>query len=159
MKKFILTIAIIVVATVTMNAQNSYERIYNRFSSAQGAENVKVSPLLMGISRMIIDEEEEDAQILKGIKSILVMDLSDCSEEVRKEFCEAASDIDITDMELLLEMSDNSDLLKIFVKRSGETISQFLMINTGIDDPCMVSMACKVNMKDVAKLASVAQNK
>lgn len=157
MKQFILSMVIAVVASVTMSAQNSYNSLYDRFSSADGVTKVNVGPLLMGLCNLCMDEDDDEArQLVKGISSVSVMDLSDCSEEVRKDFREAADKINSKDMELLMEVSDESDILKIFVKKSGDHLSRFLLVNIG-DDPCMVNISGKISMKDIDKL--IEQNR
>ena len=151
MKRFslILLTAMLLFLPLASVAKNpSVKDLYKEFSSAPKAETVSVSPLLMKLAHMCIGNDS-DAKIVRKIKSVKLLDLEECSREVRKRFADRAGSVQIKDMDELVSVSDDGDKLKVFAKIKSEKITKMLVLCYGKEDCCLIEINGKFDMGDI----------
>lgn len=166
MKRLILAVLLMAAAITGANARNSAKEIYNRFSKCRGADATTVSPLLCKFAAMAAKHDEDYAEsdadekiavdMLAGVKSLHVLDLSDCSEGDKAEFARCIAGIDTKGYELLLEAEDDGDNIKIYIKTNGDYIEGFLLCD--LSDPSLVSITGRFKNSDIESLVACAES-
>ncbi len=151
MKKFILTLLLTLCAFALVQAQNSYEEIYKRFSHKANVERVDVGSFLMKLATALSDDEE--TRFMKDIRSISVLSLESCDEQVKEAFRKAVGKSPETGLVLLTEVSDESENLRVLAKMNKKHISQLVIVSTG-NEPCLITIRGKIELNDVRKLVS-----
>ena len=151
MKKFFLTLIMTLCAFALVQAQNSYEEIYTRLSREANAERVDVGNFLMKLAVALSDDEE--TRFMKDIRSISVLSLESCNEQVKDAFRTAVGKSPETGLKLLTEVSDESKNLRVLAKMNKKYISQLVIVSTG-DEPCLITIRGKIELTDVRKLVS-----
>ena len=75
MKKFVFTLLLVFVCH--LGYAQSINGLFNEFGSEKNADCVKVSSFMMSLGKMFAGHDE-DAEIIRKIKSIKVLDLESC---------------------------------------------------------------------------------
>lgn len=149
MKKLIVLISIIAVTFTTSNlyAEN-IENIFADIAKEKKAENVKVGGLLMSFAKMFADNDkgDEGARIMKCINSIQVIDL-DCKDlSKRAHYMSRMNRLnDEKGFETLVRVKDKEDNVRIMLKRKGDNIKGFYIIN--VDDSSISGVKILGNFK------------
>ena len=105
MKKIILAF-IVVMACQTGVAQN-VDALYNYFKDEKGVESVSVSPLLMKFARLFMDEDDKSNPLIKGVNSVKVLDLEECSEKVKERFTKEVAKLNLNGYETWLQAKED----------------------------------------------------
>ncbi|MCI1786428.1 MAG: DUF4252 domain-containing protein [Bacteroidales bacterium] len=160
MKKIISIAVIALISSVCLFAQPSLCGIYTRYAYEPGVESVHIGGLLMKIGKSIAksDCDKNGRIILSSIKSLYVLDLSECREEVRNSFRKDIRGMRFRNAELLLQASDGSDDVKIYMDKRKGYITGLYILNGG-EDPCLVYVKGKISNHDMRKLISEYGNK
>ncbi|MCI2082166.1 MAG: DUF4252 domain-containing protein [Bacteroidales bacterium] len=165
MKRFIL-VALLCIATATGTyAQRNISGIYGRFVHAKGAESVNVKGFLCrwasGIAMRDADcdmkdkEDKAAMRMMRNVNNIYVLDVSECTDNIKDEFRNCISRLDDAGYELLMEATDGDDQVKIYVKMHDEDIREFLLYSIG-DDPCLVNISGRFRNADIQDLVACA---
>lgn len=83
MKKFVFTLLLVFVCH--LGYAQSINGLFNEFGSEKNADCVKVSSFMMSLGKMFAGHDE-DAEIIRKIKSIKVLDLESCTASVKERF-------------------------------------------------------------------------
>lgn len=151
MKKF-LFIAVLTALSISVTAKDDYGILFSKYAKEGNSESIRLGPLMMSFARMAADDNE-DTQFLSHIKSIQILSLDECSENVKANFRRDVEKISTDGGELLMEIEDGEDQLQIFAHKNGDTITSFVMINVG-DDPCLLKMTGSIQESEISKLVS-----
>ena len=114
MKKIILVLTVIM-ACQTGVAQN-VDALYNYFKDEKGVESVSVSPLLMKFARLFMDEDDKSNPLIKGVNSVKVLDLEECSEKVKERFTKEVAKLNLNGYETWLQAKEDGENVKIIAK-------------------------------------------
>ncbi|MCI1780056.1 MAG: DUF4252 domain-containing protein [Bacteroidales bacterium] len=155
MKKLISLIAVMLLFSAASFAQSSIEDIYNEFADKPGVESVHIGRFLMKIGKMIVrnDCDENERRLIGEVKSLYVLDLSDSPVSVRNKFRKAADGIRPADVELLLEACEDSENVRIYMKRDRKYIRKLYILDSG-DEPSMVCINGKIRKDDIGRIVS-----
>ncbi|MCS2903794.1 DUF4252 domain-containing protein [Phocaeicola vulgatus] len=83
MKKFVFTLLLVFVCH--LGYAQGINGLFNEFGSEKNADCVKVSSFMMSLGKMFAGHDE-DAEIIRKIKSIKVLDLESCTASVKERF-------------------------------------------------------------------------
>lgn len=156
MKKIISLIAVIAIAitTSTLHAEN-IDNIFSDIAKEKKAENVKVGGLLMSFAKLFAnnDKDKEGAQMLKCINSIQVIDL-DCIDASKKtHYISRVNKLnDEKGFETLVRVKDKEDNVRIMLKRDGNKIKGFYIVNIDNESISAVKILGNFNPEDIDKL-------
>lgn len=151
MKKLatLLTILLLAQATWAINVKE----VFNEFKDTPRAEYVSISPFLMSIGKCFINEEEgPEMALAKQIKSMKVLDLEDCSPDVKARFSRRIADLCHDGYETLVRVNDEGEKVNILVKEKNNVIREMLILCTSPDDCTMVLFKGKFKTEDIDRL-------
>ena len=149
MKK-LLILCVMVLACQLGSAQQVSD-LFEKYAHVQNAESVSVSPLLIKFARLFADGD--DARVLKGINSLRVLDLDDCSNEVKERFASEASALEVKGYESLMEASKNDENTRFLLKMKDDVVHELLILCGGADDCALIQIKGKMTLQDVVELA------
>jgi len=147
MKKFILVLTVIM-ACQTGIAQN-VDALYNYFKDEKGVESVSVSPLLMKFARLFMDEEDKNDPLIKGVNSVKVLDLEECSEKVKERFTKEVAKLKLNGYETWLQAKEDGENVKVIAKMKDDIIRELLVMSTGKGDCALVMIKGKIRKDDI----------
>ena len=149
MKKltFILLVALLPAFAFAQNS--AVEKLFSKYGGKDGFTTVTINGSLLKMAAEMTDEDE-GAEVLNNINTIKILaqeggSASNFYDEVMGELKRDAYE------ELMTVNSDDEDVI-FLVKKSGEKISEFLLVVGGNDDNAIIYIGGNLNMKDIAKL-------
>lgn len=156
MKRIITLITIIAItfSTSILHAEN-IENIFSDISKEKKAENVKVGGLLMSFAKMFAnkDKDKEGAQMLKCINSIQVIDLDYTDSSKKNHYMSRLNKLnDEKGFETLVRVKDKEDNVRIMLKRDGNKIKGFYIVNIDNESISAVKILGNFNPEDIDKL-------
>ena len=119
----------------------SIDNLFNEFSRTAHAETVNLGGFLTRLLKPI-------AKDLKGIDSIKVLDMDDCSDDAKQRFTQKAKKLKFNDYETLVRSNEDGESTKVLVKIKDESIRELVVITTG-KDCCLVKIKGKFKQSDI----------
>ena len=106
MKKYV--VALMLLAACQTSFAQSPESLYNNFKDEKGVESVHVSPLLMKLGRLFMDEEDKNNPVMKGIDSVTVLNLEESPLEVKERFAKEVKKLDLNGYETWIQAKEDA---------------------------------------------------
>ena len=105
MKKIIATLALIIVCQGIF-AQN-IDTLFSQFKDKEGADYMNIPTLMLKFMRTFTKSNNDKSyRFIKGIKSVKVLDMEDCTQEVKAEFLQEVQKLNLNGYETLLGKPD-----------------------------------------------------
>lgn len=155
MRRIICILTVMLLVMATGGRAQTVNGLFNRYEDEAGAEYINLGPLLMTFVKMIAADKSEEGRVIKSIKSVKVLDLEDCSKDVREEFAQKARNLNQEKMELLMQVKDDGENVGIWGKTKKNTVRQLLIIT----DDKMVQIKGKFDLDKIANMLNSAQQK
>jgi hypothetical protein len=153
MKKTLFTV-LLLIGTLTMSyAQNQLKDIVLQFASQPKAEHIHVGGLMMQIAQIFADDNE--SEFIRGIRSVSVLSLENCDQEIKDAFSKQVENFNEDNLELLAEVTEQSENVRVLAQIKDETIERFVVIITG-DDASLIQINGKIDLVHMEEL--IAQN-
>lgn len=155
----VLSLLLLSAAVLPAGARN-VESLYERYAGKPGAESVSVGRFWINLAKLVValqeetemsdDETEVALKTLSHISSVRVADLSGCSENVLAQFAEDVADCSTDGYELLTQVRDEGDDLRVLVRRDGNVIREMVVISAG-DDPAVIQIEGRITEEEAAR--------
>ena len=124
--------------------------LIKNFKEEQGAEYVSIPSFVMSIGKLFMDEDEAEERIGKKVNALQILDLQDCSQDVKERFAKAFRKLNKDGYETLMQMTDDGEKLHILAKGKKDVINELVILC--IDDDCaVIKMKCNIHRKDIAQ--------
>lgn len=149
MKKFV--ILFVMVLACQMGSAQGVSDLFSKYAKAHNAESVNVSPLLIKFAKLFADDD--DAKALKGINSVKILDLDDCSTDVKSQFTADVDRLETNGYETLMEANKNEEKTRFLLKMKDDVVSEFLIVSGGSDDCALIQIKGKMTLQEVVDLA------
>ena len=150
MKKYLVAIALMIACQNTF-AQSTKD-IFEEFGKEWNAESVTISPFLMTIGRLFMDNDTPD--IVKSIRSMKVLDLEDCSNKVKTRFNEKVNSLQLEGYETMIQTIEDGEKVRILTRMENDAIRELLIVCTGNDDCALIQLNGKIKKEDIAELVN-----
>ena len=147
MKRLIFTM--IVICACQMSFAQNTDAIYNEFKDVKGVESVSVSPFLMKFARLFMDSDDKNNPLIKGTHSVKVLDLEDCTKDIKKQFTQKVSQLEHNGYETWMQVKEDGENVKIIAKMEDQMIRELLVLTTGNDDCALVLIKGKIKQEDI----------
>lgn len=130
------------------------DEIFEKFRSLPKAEYVHVPKLLLKMGTTYAKSEGNDAaaRIASKLTSVRVLDLEDCSRQVKADFAKDISGLKLTGYESLLKANGDGERVEVLIRQQGSVIHEMLIVNSGDDDCQLVQLKGKISQKDIDQL-------
>lgn len=150
MKKYLFILLLFCVCHMS-SAQN-VDRIFDEFKSEKNAECVKVPRFVIFLGSIFAGQEDEDAWILKKIKSIRVLTLDDCQTNVKERFHQEVYKLFLNGYDELIRVNDKGEKVLVLMKMKKKTICELLLVCAEKEDCTTVQINGRFAQNDIDKL-------
>lgn len=159
MKYLHLIPALLAVCSLTACAGNTNpDEIFDSFRNEPQAECIQVPKLLLklGTTFAAVDaDDREERQALKlasKLSSVRVLDLDDCSRDVKARFADETDRLEEKGYETLVRVNDEGEKVRICLRRENDYITELLIVNRSDDDASMVQLKGHILESEIGKL-------
>ena len=158
MKKIIATLALIIACQATF-AQN-IDTLFSQFKDKEGADYMNIPTLMLKFMRTFTKSNNDKSyRFIKGVKSVKVLDMEDCTQEVKAEFLQEAKKLKLSGYETLLQTKEDGEEVQLIAKMDEENINDLIILITGKDDCGLTLMKGKIKKEDIAQLVNEQTSK
>ena len=112
---------------------------------------VNIGGFLMGLAKNASRLDRDEAAILKGIKSICVVDYCDCPEDIRKGF-DSSLDRILPEEDLLVETKEDGSTMRIYGSLSGKGTRVEDVIIHVADEGALICLFGSIRMEDLNRI-------
>ena len=148
MKKIIATLALIIACQGTF-AQN-IDTLFSQFKDKEGADYMNIPTLMLKFMRTFTKSNNDKSyHFIKGIKSIKVLDMEDCTQEVKAEFLQEAKKLKWNGYETLVQTKEDGEEVQIIAKIDKGNINDLIILITGKEDCGITLMKGKSKKEDI----------
>lgn len=153
MKKFIATLALILVCQGAF--AQSINALFKQFKEKEGAEYINIPSIPLKFMRTFMKEDNDKSlYFLKGIKSVKVLDMEDCTPETKADFVQGIKQLNLNEYETLVMAKEEGDNVKILAKMNNETVKEFIILTTGKDDCALILLKGNFKKDDLYAMMS-----
>ena len=148
MKKIIATLALIIACQATF-AQN-IDTLFSQFKDKEGADYMNIPTLMLKFMRTFTKSNNDKSyHFIKGIKSVKVLDMENCTQEVKAEFLQEAKKLKLSGYETLLQTKEDGEEVQLIAKMDEENINDLIILITGKDECGLTLMKGKIKKEDI----------
>jgi len=148
MKKIIATLALII-ACQGIFAQN-IDTLFNQFKNKEGADYMNIPTLMLKFMRTFTKSNNDKSyRFIKGIKSVKVLDMEDCTQKVKAEFLKEVQKFKLNGYETLVQTKEDGEEVQLIAKMDEENINDLIILITGKDDCGLTLMKGKIKKEDI----------
>ena len=148
MKKIIATLALIIACQATF-AQN-IDTLFNQFKNKEGADYINIPTLMLKFMRTFTKSNNDKSyRFIKGIKSVKVLDMEDCTQKVKVEFLKEVQKLKLNGYETLVQTKEDGEEVQLIAKMDEENINDLIILITGKDDCGLTLMKGKIKKEDI----------
>ena len=162
MKKAILSLCIALVTCMSAwaGSPDKLEKLVRQYKGQEGFEVVTLGRLglnlIKGAALLSGDLDQEDRAALKvfsGIKKLTVVDFEDANPLLKEKFSNKAEKI-LDRMELIMEMQDSGEKLRIYGTEDGNRIKDCILYSS---DGALILVSGSLDMDKVGELMEMNQ--
>ena len=148
MRKIIATLALIIVCQVAF--AQSIKALFKEFKEKEGADYISIPSLPLKFMHTFMKEDNDKSlYFLKGIKSVKVLDMEDCTPQTKADFIQRTNQLNLNEYETLVMAKEDGDNVKILAKMNNETIREFIILTTGEDNCALILLKGKFKKDDL----------
>ena len=154
MKK-ILLISLLMGMSMALKAQ-TLDQFVERFSKVEKAEVVNLNKeILSQMMAMNPEAQTEEAsekmaktkEILSKLKFVNILSLEGSPQPDRKAFCEAAETLNVEGLELLVDVNEDGEHVKIFANIEENRCKELVVLSASEKEPAMVHVVGDFDME------------
>ena len=154
MKKVLLFILVVAFPAFIMAQNSAVDKLFAKYKGQKGVTTVSISPeLFQMVNAMGIEELEDQDFPVDKIASVKILTIED--EEGWEDvnfYNEIKKDLDVSDFAEVMTVDDGGEVVRMWMKVSKNTVSEFLLI-VGGDDNVLIYITGDFNMNDLDELA------
>ncbi|HCC69559.1 MAG TPA: hypothetical protein DEQ09_00165 [Bacteroidales bacterium] len=151
MMKRIITPLLLFVFTISLNAQSSIDRLFDRYQGVDGFVTVTIS----GNFLKMLGQFDDDDEFLKHSDKFTVIRIlaqEDDDMEVDNFYDLVIDEIDKGGYEEVVRINSSDADVKIMVKADGNIFSEFLLVAGG-DDNAIIQIKGKLTQKMIEEIS------
>ena len=159
MKYLHLIPALLAVCSLTACAGNTNpDEIFDSFCNEPHAECVRVPKLLLKLGTTFAavsaddNGERQALSMASKLSSVRVLDLDDCSRDVKARFADETDRLEEKGYETLVRVNDDGEKVRICLRRENDYITELLIVNRSDDDASMVQLKGHILESEIGKL-------
>ena len=147
MKKTIVTLAMII-ACQGLFAQN-IDDVFNQFRDKQGAEYVNIPSFVLKLGSVFLDKDIQENRLMKGVKTVKVLDMENCSSDIKKELQHEISQLEQNGYETLVRTKEEDGTVNLMAKMNKDAINELIIFFTDKDECGLTLMKGKIKKEDI----------
>lgn len=128
----------------------SVNQLFDEFAHQKHAEHMKISPFTMRLSSVFTET--------MGVKSIEVIDLEACDNQVKKELHQKIKNLKDPEFETILTQNGQHERTKIMVRIKKEAIRDLVILTSDDSDVSLIRIKGKIKPENVEKVITEHKN-
>ncbi len=134
MKK-IISIAVALLFTLSLSAQSSIDKLFNKYQGQDGFTTITVNGNMLKLLAAIDeDEDDEVMQFADKFTSVRILAQDNDGMEVESFYDMVIDEVNKGGYEEVVSINSSGDDVKILVKADGKVFKEFLLIAGGSDN-------------------------
>ncbi len=126
---------LLIVGTSSAKAIN-LDDLYDKVCKVEDGHKISVGAPLMAMARLFVSKEE--ARELRPFKSVSVVYLDDCKEEIKTKWMDKIVNGHFDDYSLLVSQKDEEGLQQVWVKQKKDIIVRMIVVVQD-DESCFMT--------------------
>ncbi|MEE4215231.1 MAG: DUF4252 domain-containing protein [Bacteroidales bacterium] len=151
MMKRIITPIVLFVFALTLNAQSSIDRLFDRYQGADGFVTVTVSGNFLKLAGAF-DDDDEFLKHADKFTSIRILAQEDDDVVVENFYDMVMDELTKGGYEEMVRVNSSDTDLKIMVRAEGDIFTEFLLV-TGGDDNAIIQIKGRLTEKIMKEIA------
>ncbi|MFO7853030.1 MAG: DUF4252 domain-containing protein [Bacteroidota bacterium] len=151
MKK-ILTLIVLMVCTISLSAQTSIDRLFERYQGVDGFVTVTVSGSFLKMIGEFDDDDDEFMKNAENFTSIRILAQEDENMEVENFYDIVMEELDKGGYEEMVRVNSSEADVKIMVKAQGKIFTEFLVVAGG-DDNAIIQIKGRLTDKIIKEMS------
>ncbi len=148
MKTYILTLLLLCMSNPSF-AQ--CKDLFREFRKEPCAEYIMIPSYLTAIGKMFLKNTPE-ARIAKKMKSIRILDMEQCPEEVRHRFNQRVNTLHQKGYEMMIRINEDGEQMRIYARIEKECARELLIACSEDDECTLVQITGKLSKEDIKRL-------
>lgn len=144
MKKLLFVLALII-GVISSSYAKTLEEIFKSFESEENVQLITIDESMLSV---MMAGAGEDAEKLKNVESMVVLELTQSDQSVKDRFVEETSALKLDGHEMLTRVNQDSVTVKVLGKVDGDTVRDLVIIVTG-EAYVLMEMKGSISMSDV----------
>lgn len=155
MKRIIL-IAALMLTTLAGFAQEGVKDIYAKYSKIKGATSVYISPSMFNLigniatDEMLMDDDiKEILPLVRNMEGLYLIDCED-TDTSAKMFEDALKYVKSSKMELMMEVNDDGDHIKLYTCSDKDVVRDLLFLVEDGTEFTMINILGEISQKELS---------
>ena len=133
------------VLNVTAHTDDDVNSLMTTFKTVKNADYHHIGSLLFTLAKVAVKGEDSSGyDALNYISSIKVLDLSNCSDNVKNKFWTRAKLINDNRYQELVRQSTKDGFTDILVRMRGSVVRELIIVSAGSNDGTLVMIRGKI---------------
>ena len=156
MKKLLMFLAIMV--PMALFAQKSpIDKLFEKYANQKGFTTVNISGALLGFASHIETGQDGVGDVLKGLNGVRILTVENDELNKKLDFykeLEADGFFKNHDYEVLMEVTEENEVVRFYGKDAGEGKLAELLMVVGGDENVLISIRGVIDPKDISKITN-----
>jgi uncharacterized alpha/beta hydrolase family protein len=155
MKRIILFLFMAFTATFVM-AQSASD-IYQEFKDVKHVRAMTVPKMFLHLGSKGVKDSNVQA-VIKQIDKVQVLEMDDCSKRKRNKLIKKVEALSQNGYETITQMRDDEEDMKVFGKKSGDKISEIILLVKDDDDCACTFVYGRINPEDLNAVIGMVED-
>ncbi|MCD6345827.1 MAG: DUF4252 domain-containing protein [Bacteroidales bacterium] len=150
MKKLLLILLVALLPAFCFAQNSAVEKLFEKYGGKPGFTTVNINGSLLKFAASMSDEDE-DLEVLNKINTIKILAQEDA--QASNFYDEVMGELKRDSYEELMTVNSEDEDVIFLIKKSGERITEFLLVVGGDDENAIIYIGGDLRMKDIANLS------
>lgn len=133
------------------SSSKTYSDIINDFRQADGSEYVSIPTALLKAGTAMLPKGDI-SDLARSINSVRILNLSNCSDRVKKRFIHALSNANDTGYEPFVSTNGKYEQTRVLTRSDDDYVREILIASAEYGSCDIVQVMGKIKMEDVQKV-------
>lgn len=140
---------LVLVFTCQMAFCQTYTDVINNFKDKQGAEFTEIPKMLLSMA--LSEADSQTKAVMKNIESMKVLELTECSEAIKKDFLAQAAKME-PKYNKLIESDEDDETNIIFIDGDEDNAKAIIVVSADEKECQMLVMEGKISLESLEKI-------
>jgi hypothetical protein len=155
--KRILILAALLLPLIGLAQNGPVDKLFEKYANKEGITTVRISGALLGFASKMDKGDTPESQLLSGLDGIRILSVED--SELNKElnfYKELEKDgfFKNHDYEVLMEVTEDNEIVRFFGKNAGEGKLSELLLIVGGNENALISIEGIIDPENIGKITS-----
>lgn len=135
----------------------SDDKLFDTVKQYDNTEYTSVNSFMIGMAKMLAGKEEK--AFLDKIKSIKIVNLAQCNEEIKGQYVAFVSASQLKGYEPAIEMVNDNNTTRIFIKNDNEIVEKMVIAHLGTSIYLLMQINGELTISDLENMNPMNKEK